>query len=306
MVVDDAVVVRGLLSRWVEEEPDLSSSPRSAPGARRSTSSNAPSRTSSCWTSTCRISTASPRCRCCWRRSAILVVIMASTLTRRNAEVSLKALSLGAADYIPKPESSHGVTTSATFRHELIERSANSACARRSGGGARAQPCDSNADATSPPACTWVARERRTYRFGVHRSRIASVLIDGAACSSNRLIDRGAASADRCPVASRRRRAARACPHHPTHAADVHDHSRRAHRPRQRAAVARGDRRRTGRAGHDLRCAGWTTHAGRASRRRSVHCARRRPAGQFLQAGGRSPVLLGRQGVGTGRSWRSS
>ena len=33
-----------------------------------------------------------------------LVVIMASTLTRRNAEISLKALSLGAADYIPKPE----------------------------------------------------------------------------------------------------------------------------------------------------------------------------------------------------------
>ena len=32
-----------------------------------------------------------------------LVVIMASTLTRRNAEVSLKALALGAADYIPKP-----------------------------------------------------------------------------------------------------------------------------------------------------------------------------------------------------------
>ena len=34
-----------------------------------------------------------------------LVVIMASTLTRRNAEVSLQALSLGAADYIPKPAS---------------------------------------------------------------------------------------------------------------------------------------------------------------------------------------------------------
>jgi two-component system chemotaxis response regulator CheB len=51
-----------------------------------------------------------------------LVVIMASTLTRRNAEVSLKALSLGAADYIPKPETNRGVTTSPTFRHELIEK----------------------------------------------------------------------------------------------------------------------------------------------------------------------------------------
>ena len=51
-----------------------------------------------------------------------LVVIMASTLTRRNAEVSLKALSLGAADYIPKPETNREVTTSATFRRDLIEK----------------------------------------------------------------------------------------------------------------------------------------------------------------------------------------
>jgi two-component system chemotaxis response regulator CheB len=51
-----------------------------------------------------------------------LVVIMASTLTRRNAEVSLKALSYGAADYIPKPESNREVTTSASFRRDLIEK----------------------------------------------------------------------------------------------------------------------------------------------------------------------------------------
>ena len=51
-----------------------------------------------------------------------LVVIMASTLTRRNAEISLRALSLGAADYIPKPASNREVTTSAAFRRELIEK----------------------------------------------------------------------------------------------------------------------------------------------------------------------------------------
>ena len=51
-----------------------------------------------------------------------LVVIMSSTLTRRNAEVSLKALALGAADYIPKPATNREVTTSATFRRELIEK----------------------------------------------------------------------------------------------------------------------------------------------------------------------------------------
>jgi two-component system chemotaxis response regulator CheB len=51
-----------------------------------------------------------------------LVVIMASTVTRRNAEISLRALSLGAADYIPKPSSTREVTTAHVFRRELIEK----------------------------------------------------------------------------------------------------------------------------------------------------------------------------------------
>ncbi|MGH1587278.1 protein-glutamate methylesterase/protein-glutamine glutaminase [Methylobacterium phyllosphaerae] len=49
-------------------------------------------------------------------------VVMMSTLTTRNADISLKCLALGAVDYIAKPESSRGVTTSDTFRAELIER----------------------------------------------------------------------------------------------------------------------------------------------------------------------------------------
>ncbi|RME98645.1 MAG: chemotaxis response regulator protein-glutamate methylesterase, partial [Alphaproteobacteria bacterium] len=56
------------------------------------------------------------------RNCAGVKVIMASTLTRRNAEISLKALSLGAVDYIPKPEGNSGVTRSATFREELINK----------------------------------------------------------------------------------------------------------------------------------------------------------------------------------------
>lgn len=51
-----------------------------------------------------------------------LSVIMASTLTRRNAEISLKALALGAADYVPKPETARETTTSLPFRHELIDK----------------------------------------------------------------------------------------------------------------------------------------------------------------------------------------
>jgi two-component system chemotaxis response regulator CheB len=51
-----------------------------------------------------------------------LAVIMVSTFTRRSAEISLRALALGAADYIPKPESTREVTTSVSFRRELLEK----------------------------------------------------------------------------------------------------------------------------------------------------------------------------------------
>jgi two-component system, chemotaxis family, protein-glutamate methylesterase/glutaminase len=47
---------------------------------------------------------------------------MASALTRADAEITLKALSLGAADYIPKPTTEGGVMTSAAFQRDLIAK----------------------------------------------------------------------------------------------------------------------------------------------------------------------------------------
>lgn len=61
-------------------------------------------------------------------------VIMSSTLTQKNAEVSLKALELGATDYIPKPSSSRELTGGSDFKAELVEKvKALGAAARRSG-----------------------------------------------------------------------------------------------------------------------------------------------------------------------------
>jgi two-component system chemotaxis response regulator CheB len=48
-------------------------------------------------------------------------VIIASTLSQRNAEISLQALALGAADYIPKPMASR-LGSSEEFRRELMEK----------------------------------------------------------------------------------------------------------------------------------------------------------------------------------------
>ena len=60
-----------------------------------------------------------------------LQVVMASTLTRKNAEVSLKALQMGAVDYVPKPETARSVNASIDFRRELVEKVKAWAATRR-------------------------------------------------------------------------------------------------------------------------------------------------------------------------------
>jgi two-component system chemotaxis response regulator CheB len=122
MVVDDSVVVRGLVSRWIEEEPGLmvAASLRNGRDAVDQLERVDPD--------VVILDIEMPELDgisalpLMLAKKRDLVVIMASTLTRHNAEISLKALSLGAADYIPKPETNRGVTTSATFRRELIEK----------------------------------------------------------------------------------------------------------------------------------------------------------------------------------------
>jgi len=49
-------------------------------------------------------------------------VIMASTLTLRNAEVSIRALQAGAADYVPKPSAARDLSGGNDFRRELVDK----------------------------------------------------------------------------------------------------------------------------------------------------------------------------------------
>lgn len=122
MVVDDAVVVRGLVSRWIGEEPGLQ-----LVGSLR-TGREAVDQLLRIDPDVVILDIEMPdldgisALPLLIEKKRDLIVIMASTLTRRNAEISLKALSLGAADYIPKPESNREVTTSATFRRDLIDK----------------------------------------------------------------------------------------------------------------------------------------------------------------------------------------
>jgi two-component system, chemotaxis family, protein-glutamate methylesterase/glutaminase len=122
MIVDDSVVVRGLFARWVEAETDLELA------ASLRTGREAVNQLERADPDVVVLDIDMPdldgmaALPQLLAKKPDLIVIMASTLTRRNAEISLRALSLGATDYIPKPDTKREVTTSITFRRELIEK----------------------------------------------------------------------------------------------------------------------------------------------------------------------------------------
>ena len=122
MVVDDSVVIRGLIGRWVTEDPGLilAGSHRNGRLAVEDVAKSRPDIVV--------LDIEMPDMDGLTALPLLLrgcpgtKVIMASTLTRRNAEISLRAMSLGAADYVPKPESNSQITTSKDFRIELINK----------------------------------------------------------------------------------------------------------------------------------------------------------------------------------------
>jgi two-component system chemotaxis response regulator CheB len=133
MVVDDSVVVRGLIARWIGEEDAFEVVTTAANGQAAVDALD-------------RVEpdivlldlempemdgvTALPRLL---KRRPGLKVIVVSTLTQRNAAISLRCLSLGALDYLGKPAGHRQVTTSPTFKIELLEK-------LRALAGARVQP----------------------------------------------------------------------------------------------------------------------------------------------------------------------
>jgi two-component system chemotaxis response regulator CheB len=122
MIVDDAVVARSMMARWVESEPDMkvAASLRTGREALDSIEIHDPD--------VVLLDVDMPELDgiaalpLLLGKRRDLVVIMVSTLTRRSAELSLRALALGATDYIPKPETTYEAMTSAAFRRELIDK----------------------------------------------------------------------------------------------------------------------------------------------------------------------------------------
>jgi two-component system chemotaxis response regulator CheB len=122
MVVDDSVVIRGLIGRWIEAEPDM------VVAASLRTGLDAVNQVERINPDVAVLDIEMPdldgisALPQLLAKKRNLIIIMASTLTRRNAEISFKALSLGASDYIPKPESTREPAAAETFRHDLIQK----------------------------------------------------------------------------------------------------------------------------------------------------------------------------------------
>ncbi|MCG8561235.1 MAG: chemotaxis response regulator protein-glutamate methylesterase [Hyphomicrobiales bacterium] len=121
-VVDDSAVVRGLVTRWIDEEPSLCTVGRYANGQLALDGIRASQPDVIVLDIEMPVMDGMTALPLLLKQQPGVKVIMASTLTRRNAEISLKALSLGAIDYIPKPENNRGVTTSSEFRVQLLRK----------------------------------------------------------------------------------------------------------------------------------------------------------------------------------------
>jgi two-component system chemotaxis response regulator CheB len=155
MVVDDSVVIRGMISRWIASEPDM------VVAASLRTGLDAVNQIERIDPDVAVLDIEMPELDgiqalpLLLAKKRNLIVIMASTLTRRNAEISFKALSLGASDYIPKPESTRAASAADDFHHDLIQKIRTFGAKVRRAAQARpglAPVVDRSRDATPRPA----------------------------------------------------------------------------------------------------------------------------------------------------------
>lgn len=121
LIVDDSVVVRSLLSRWLAAEPDIELAGQAVNGREgvRMAEELKPD--------VIVLDVEMPELDGIGAIPEILRkapgarILMASTLTRRNAEITLKALALGASDYLAKPESG-AIAAAVDFRRDILDR----------------------------------------------------------------------------------------------------------------------------------------------------------------------------------------
>jgi two-component system chemotaxis response regulator CheB len=189
LIVDDAVVVRGLFGRWIEADGRFEVLPTCADGqsaivaARKHRPQvivlDLEMPVMDGMTALPEIIAASPG-------SAVLI---ASTLTRRNAKLSMRCLALGAAEVLPKPDSNRDLTLSTSFREEFIAKIAGLAGAQVNA--LRPARAPAAAHAPVPPAAvrTPAFRELRpSQSLAGHVSQLPRYIVIGASTGGPRAV----------------------------------------------------------------------------------------------------------------------
>jgi len=151
MLVDDSAVIRGLFTRFLEADPDVKIVASVGDGQRAiDTLKNTDVEIIVLDIEMPRMDgiTALPELL---KIDPKVQIVMASTLTARNAEISLKALSLGARDYLTKPSSTSEMTGAADFPTDLLTKVKAFGAQRRRKMGA-AQPSSASATARAGAA----------------------------------------------------------------------------------------------------------------------------------------------------------
>ena len=119
MVCDDSAVIRGAISRMLEADPTVQVVARVANGQMAIDELKRTQVDVLVLDIEMPVMDGLTALPLLLRADPGLKVIMASTLTTRGADIALRALRLGAADYVPKPSAVHG---DETFRRDLLEK----------------------------------------------------------------------------------------------------------------------------------------------------------------------------------------
>jgi two-component system chemotaxis response regulator CheB len=121
MLCDDSAVIRGALARILESDPEIQIVAKVANGQEAVNAIREARVDVVVLDIEMPVMDGMTALPLLLRADAGVRVIMASTLTTRGADIALRALRLGAADYIPKP-STIGTVSDDSFRRELLEK----------------------------------------------------------------------------------------------------------------------------------------------------------------------------------------
>ena len=139
MICDDSVVIRNAIARMLETDPEITVVARTANGRLAIEELGRTQVDVLVLDIEMPVLDGMAALPLLLKADSGLRVIMSSTLTTRGADVALRALRLGAADYVPKP-SSIGARDDDHFRREIIGKVKGLARLRRRANAAPARP----------------------------------------------------------------------------------------------------------------------------------------------------------------------